>query len=244
MDDLKDAKRIAQEWDDHAESDISDPFHFYNRNFIDDVILKEIGLIENKEILDLGCGNGDFTYKLKDKGANVLGIDISPQMYQKAKQKYPNVDFELVDFTSEDFSHERRFDVIVLELVVMFVNDIDALLENINKVMKEDSKVIIAIIHPFFMFNVSKIQSEQNMSTDVVDDYFVEKVLKLETKSVDFTYFSRSVSWYVKKFHKNNFDVIDISEPEVKDGIIELDTNYTSLDKIPYLMLFKLERDK
>lgn len=48
-------------------------------------------------VLDLGCGNGAITQKLKEKGFRVLGIDASESMLEKAKALHPDLDFRLDD---------------------------------------------------------------------------------------------------------------------------------------------------
>jgi SAM-dependent methyltransferase len=57
----------------------------------------EVGTIVNSTqpnsksvIADIGCGTGHHTNDLKNKGLEVLGIDISPSMIKKAKENYPN----------------------------------------------------------------------------------------------------------------------------------------------------------
>jgi ubiquinone/menaquinone biosynthesis C-methylase UbiE len=63
-------------------------------------ILSQVGLFENKSILDVGCGLGHLHAHLKKvcKNFSYTGIDIVPKMISEAKKKYPDVDFRAVDF--------------------------------------------------------------------------------------------------------------------------------------------------
>jgi SAM-dependent methyltransferase len=46
---------------------------------------------EPADILDLGCGNGEpFTRPLLEAGANLTGVDFSPEMIALCKDRYPN----------------------------------------------------------------------------------------------------------------------------------------------------------
>jgi len=78
----------------------------------------EIGFIINNAspssksvILDIGCGTGHHVGTLGAKGLDVLGIDISPSMIEKAKQSYPDYKFQVADaldsnlFQSDTFTH-------------------------------------------------------------------------------------------------------------------------------------------
>jgi SAM-dependent methyltransferase len=58
----------------------------------------EIGVISNNTILtkksviaDVGCGTGHHVSELSSKDLNIVGVDISESMIEKAKQKYPNL---------------------------------------------------------------------------------------------------------------------------------------------------------
>jgi len=64
-------------------------------------ILSEIGDLNNKTILDVGCGTGDLygflTKKKKIKIKRYLGIDVNPLMIKRARKKYLEADFEVRD---------------------------------------------------------------------------------------------------------------------------------------------------
>ena len=49
---------------------------------------------KGSRILDLGCGNGKLTIKLKEKGYNVTGIDDSEAMLNIARANYNNIEFK------------------------------------------------------------------------------------------------------------------------------------------------------
>ena len=51
------------------------------------LFLKSIGNIEKCTILDLACGSGYYTRKLKEMGAGkTIGVDISEEMIKEAKR--------------------------------------------------------------------------------------------------------------------------------------------------------------
>jgi len=45
------------------------------------------------EVCDMGCGPGHIARYLRDRGAMVFGLDLSPQMLEQARQLYPDIRF-------------------------------------------------------------------------------------------------------------------------------------------------------
>lgn len=50
-------------------------------------------------VVDVGCGPGHLAAFLADAGADVTGIDIAPGMIARARADYPDLTFEVGDFT-------------------------------------------------------------------------------------------------------------------------------------------------
>ncbi|MER6095835.1 methyltransferase domain-containing protein [Streptomyces sp. NPDC001728] len=51
---------------------------------------------------DLGCGTGRVTSHLRELGADVFGVDLSPGMIEVARQTYPGLRFEVGSMTALD----------------------------------------------------------------------------------------------------------------------------------------------
>lgn len=56
----------------------------------------------NTAILDLACGEGRYTALLKEKGYNVVGVDISKTLIQSGCTKYPGLDLRVGDMRCID----------------------------------------------------------------------------------------------------------------------------------------------
>lgn len=51
-------------------------------------------------VLDLGCGAGRTTGELARRGFRVTAIDLAPRLLEAARQRYPGLDFRVMDATS------------------------------------------------------------------------------------------------------------------------------------------------
>ena len=75
-------------------------------------LFAQLDNLNQKSILDVGCGLGDFYNWLEKKNiqTNYKGIDITPKMIEKAKERFPNVNFEVKNILEE--LENQRYDYV------------------------------------------------------------------------------------------------------------------------------------
>ncbi|WP_439025533.1 class I SAM-dependent methyltransferase [Haloarchaeobius sp. DT45] len=52
-----------------------------------EAVLNAIGPVEDKDVLEIACGTGRFTVMLAERGADIVGLDISAAMLQQGRRK-------------------------------------------------------------------------------------------------------------------------------------------------------------
>ena len=67
--------------------------------------------------VDLGCGTGAFTRRLRLFGLELLGVDISPRSIERARSSQDGIRYEVGDITATDLA-EDSFDVAALSGVL------------------------------------------------------------------------------------------------------------------------------
>lgn len=65
-------------------------------------------------VIDMGCGLGKFTNMLNENGHNAIGVDASPTAIKKAKEYFPNLQFELGDVRSWTPSSNQEIGAVCL----------------------------------------------------------------------------------------------------------------------------------
>lgn len=65
-------------------------------------------------ILELACGTGRIAIPLADEGAEVSGLDRSPEMIAAAREKRPGGNPTWVTADMRDFDLGRRFDLVII----------------------------------------------------------------------------------------------------------------------------------
>jgi SAM-dependent methyltransferase len=101
--------------------------------------------VSNASILDFGCGSGYGPGFLTDKGARVLGIDISAAAIDYATKTFPRASFLVHDLTDSNLIAEvsERFDIIVSFDVIEHVEKWWAFLQNIRGLMKPNGVAFV-----------------------------------------------------------------------------------------------------
>jgi SAM-dependent methyltransferase len=91
-------------------------------------------------VLDLGCGDGSLLASLRPSSG--VGIDVSMQALQKAKQQYPHLHFIRADV--EELPLDGPFDYIVVSNVVGYLFDVWAFFRSLSRVADPRTRVIMA----------------------------------------------------------------------------------------------------
>ncbi len=66
------------------------------------------------DVLEIGCGTGEFARRLAERSQRVLALDLSPEMIRIARERsaqFPNIDFQLADISDRPLA-DQSFDCI------------------------------------------------------------------------------------------------------------------------------------
>lgn len=128
---------MAREYDQHK----ARYSYFY------DMFKKKVKKTVPKDLftLEIGCGTGEMLNMVTNHG---VGIDSSDEMIKIARKKFPNFNFETMP--AENVSLKKKFGVILMIGIVEHLSDFDKAIENLNKVSKKGTIVLITTIHPIY----------------------------------------------------------------------------------------------
>ncbi len=114
-----------------------------HNNHYHDFLLKQLPS-HCKNILDLGCGTGEFSRLLAKRADRVVAVDLSPNSIFIARQKsqqYTNIDFQVADILKWKFPVDK-FDAIV-SIATLHHLPLEELLPILKAALKFDGKLII-----------------------------------------------------------------------------------------------------
>src|SRR5699024_4060828 len=125
-------KRGINMWDNGSRKDIIPFFNTY--------------VEQATSVLDIGCGSGYGTYKLKELAYEVTGIDISEKMVQLAKNHLGNdVPLYVVSVADLPFNDEAFDHALLINVIEWTEHTIDALSE-IKRILKQGGMLCAGIL--------------------------------------------------------------------------------------------------
>lgn len=95
-----------------------------------------------KNILDIGCGSGEFLFECKKRGWNVTGIEPDKDTRLRAEQNYKIRVFPEEGMVNLDKS---GFDVITLWHVLEHVSDLQVRMLEIKELLTDDGILVVAL---------------------------------------------------------------------------------------------------
>jgi SAM-dependent methyltransferase len=110
---------------------------------------------ETLSVLEIGCGSGELLQKIK--GSKKVGIDFSPAMIEKAQSQFPpllrrgdggEVSFKVM--AAEQIELNETFDLIILSNLIGFVDDVQAVFEQLKKVCHSRTRIIVTYYNHFW----------------------------------------------------------------------------------------------
>ena len=93
-----------------------------------------------ERVLDVGCGTGQLTARIAESGADVVGIDNSAEMVDRASRNYPDLRFEVADV--RDLPYRAEFDAVFSNAVLHWVLPPESAVESIRRALKPGGRLV------------------------------------------------------------------------------------------------------
>ena len=96
-------------------------------------------------VLDAGCGSGRYLRELGDRGARVIGIDLSSAMLERARdtsRRVARADIRALPFDA------MTIDLVICGLALGDIGELELALTEIARVLRPGGRVIYSVVHP------------------------------------------------------------------------------------------------
>lgn len=114
------------------------PYQGMIRDAVDSVALPA-----GARVLDAGCGTGNLSRPLGERGYEVLALDSSPHMLKRAQIKNPHLRFQSGDLGGELPFDDASFDAITCSNVLYTLPNPSAALREFRRVLKPGGRLVV-----------------------------------------------------------------------------------------------------
>ena len=124
--------KLASVWDET---------NIRNEEVIEEILFKG-GIKKGVKILDVACGTGVLFPDYQKLGADITGIDISENMVNIAREKFP--DAQVICGDATEFSFDDKFDAVMIYNAFPHFDEAEKLIENLSQVLKSSGRLSVA----------------------------------------------------------------------------------------------------
>jgi SAM-dependent methyltransferase len=98
----------------------------------------------DSEVCEVGCGTGDILASLRPRRGT--GLDVSPEMVRIAREKHPELRFELHDILRGPF--KERFDYVLAVDVMEHVDPPEDAMESMASMLAPGGRLVVTTANP------------------------------------------------------------------------------------------------
>jgi ubiquinone/menaquinone biosynthesis C-methylase UbiE len=135
-------KEIASNYDLYYQTEIGKKVSQIEENLFNDLLID----VPKTEMLELGCGTGQWTEYFINQGFKLTGIDISEEMLKIAQAKNLKADILKADSSHIPFDDNSFFAISSITMLE-FVEDQDRVLQEIHRVLKPNGWIILGFLN-------------------------------------------------------------------------------------------------
>ena len=186
-------------------------------------VLKDV--VKGKRVLDLGCGSGIFTTKLKSWGAAVCGVDMSEEMLKLAQKKDPAIEYKCANINELPYEN-GNFEILASSLVMHYLPDLSLAFAEASRVLVENGIFVFSMHHPFGDYFNGELDSKH--------PYFHSELYRWQMCGAEMISFHHTFEDIVSNLQRAGFVVrqlIECRPPEhfkEQFGQFEFTSNYPS----------------
>jgi ubiquinone/menaquinone biosynthesis C-methylase UbiE len=119
---------------------------------LDEAVFTELVVqvdLENKTVVDIGCGTGRHWGRLLErKPLALVGYDVSAEMLKCLRRKFPEAKAWLLRNGRLEETADDSVDSIVSTLTIAHMDDLPGRLREWNRVLKKNASILVTDYHP------------------------------------------------------------------------------------------------
>jgi 2-polyprenyl-3-methyl-5-hydroxy-6-metoxy-1,4-benzoquinol methylase len=174
-------------------------------------ILRMLGPLEGKRLLDAGCGQGYLSRKFASRGATVTGVELSSRLLgyaMQSEEEHPlGIKYFQRDLSRLGVLEDAPFDAVVANMVLLDISDWEAAMDNCFGAVKSGGLFIFTLLHPCWSSNAQETwPTERRVEIN-------EYLQPYEVQNVHGVNYHRPLSAYLNRALSSGMQIVEIAEP-------------------------------
>lgn len=204
--------------------------------------------LENKKILDLGCGYGGHCMEFVRLGAErVVGVDISQKMLEIARRENVHERISYLNMAMEDISAiDERFDIAVSSLALHYVEDFEGVVKNIHSLLNEGGVFVFSQENPIVTCHSGGSRWTKDENGNKIHMNLVNYGIEGERDTVwfvdDVKKYHRMFSTVVNTLIQNGFVIEKMIEPLPTEELLAKYPDHRDLFHKPDFLIVKAKK--
>ena len=212
---------VADWYDNHLEEK-EDTYH---TKVIFPNLLRVLGDVKDKKVLDLACGQGIFSRILKNEKADVAGVDIAKELIEIAEKKNREQHISIHYFVAKSddifMIKDKSQDITVCILALQNIEKLQETIKEVSRVLNKGGRFLFVLNHPCFRnprASAWQYDEDQKIQYRRMDAYLSDSKIKIDmtpgsTTNKKFTLsFHRPLQVYMKALNKNGLAITRLEE--------------------------------
>jgi ubiquinone/menaquinone biosynthesis C-methylase UbiE len=207
---------VADWYDNHLETNKDS----YQEQVIAPNLLRLLAPKKGLRVLDLACGQGFFSRKFAEKGATVVGADISKELIAAANKRSPKIAFHVAPADKLGFAEGETFNAVTIVLAIQNIENMLGTFAEAWRVLRPGGRMLLVLNHP--LFRIPKRSSwgfdqSQNVQYRRIDGYLSSTTNNIlmhpgQKESEATVSYHRSLQEFFKALSKTKFSVSRLEE--------------------------------
>ncbi len=185
--------------------------------------------LSGRRVLDAGCGSGVYAERLADQGADVVGVDVSEGMVERARERVPSGAFYQADLGEPlDAVEDDSVDLVVCLHVFSHLPDLSTTVGEFARILRDGGHLVLSTHNPVHDFVI--VRDGETPSTGATAD--LEATVETQAEAPTYgtteryditwsdgtgtnrgTYFRRSFEGLLSPLLSAGFDLDAVREP-------------------------------
>jgi len=236
-------------WDEQMESGGT-----WQQSLIEPAVETVLRLEPGERVLEIACGNGEFSRRMAELGAKVLATDFSEAMLERARAHGGEVEYRNVDATDAAaltaLGDPGAFDAVVCNMAVMDMQEIEPLARGAATLLRPGGRLLLSTVHPAFNSgHVTRVLEQHDGDTGVVREHSLKitgyrtpirgKGVAVEGQPALQWYFDRALSDLLRPFLENGLVVDALEEPVLPPEMIRPDKPEAVFADLPPVLIVR-----